>query len=153
VDGNDNRLATHHAGPTANPFLHPKLLSQINISFLRESRTGQLWIGSDGQGLLRYQNGKITRFSAPGLLPHNNVLALFEDGEENVWVGTQGGLLRLSPSLASTVATADGTPQSINTIYQDPRGDLLVRPTGSCFGNYSGARSATLPPQLSGPCP
>src|SRR5262249_57830696 len=51
---------------------------------------------------------------------------LFEDRENNVWVGTQGGLLRLSPSAASTVTTADGAPQSINTIYQDPRGDLLA---------------------------
>ena len=138
------------AGQTANPFLHPKLLTQINISFLRESRTGQLWIGSYGQGLLRYQEGKITRFSAPGLLPHNNVLALFEDGEQNVWVGTQGGLLRLSPSLASTVATADGTPQSINTIYQDPRGDLLVAAlNGQLFRVINQVLvPATLPPQL-----
>jgi signal transduction histidine kinase len=59
------------------------------------------------------------------------VLALLEDGEGNVWVGAQGGLLRLSQSAASTITTADGAPQSINTIYQDPRGqdprgDLLV---------------------------
>src|SRR4030095_4063357 len=55
-----------------------------------------------------------------------NVLYLFEDREDDIWVGTQGGLLRLSPSAASTITTADGTPQSSNTIYQDPRGDLLV---------------------------
>ena len=32
----------------------------------------------------------------------------------------------MSPSAASTVTTADGEPQSINTIYQDPRGELFV---------------------------
>jgi ligand-binding sensor domain-containing protein len=32
----------------------------------------------------------------------------------------------LSPSAASTITTADGAPQSINTIYQDPRGELFV---------------------------
>ncbi len=117
------RIAPSYSG---NPFLLPKLFSQINISALRESRNGQLWIGSYGQGLMRYQAGQITKFTAPTMLPHNNVLALFEDGEDNVWVGTQGGLLRLSPSVASTITTADGVPQSINTIYQDPRGELLV---------------------------
>jgi len=113
-------------GIKGNPFTTPKILSGANISVLLESREGQLWIGAYGQGLMRYQAGRIVRFSAPSSLPHNNVLSLFEDRENNVWVGTQGGLLRLSPSAASTVTTADGAPQSINTIYQDPRGDLLA---------------------------
>ncbi|HYE74013.1 MAG TPA: two-component regulator propeller domain-containing protein, partial [Blastocatellia bacterium] len=117
------RIDPSHIG---NPFLVPKLLSNINISFLLVSRTGQLWIGSYGQGVLRYEAGRISKFTAPNLLPHNNVLALFEDNEDDVWVGTQGGLLRLSPSIASTIAPADGVPQSINTIYQDPHGDLFV---------------------------
>src|SRR6185503_1355741 len=51
---------------------------------------------------------------------------IFEDAEENVWVGTHGGLLRLSPSAATTVATVEGTPLSINSIYQDPGGALFV---------------------------
>ena len=54
------------------------------------------------------------------------MLAVFEDAEENVWVGTQGGMLRLQPGAASTVTTVDGAPLSINTIYQDPRGPVLV---------------------------
>ena len=63
---------------------------------------------------------------APAVLPHDNVLAVFEDGEENVWVGTHGGLLRLRRSAASTITTADGAPSSINTIYEDRDGSLLV---------------------------
>jgi ligand-binding sensor domain-containing protein/signal transduction histidine kinase len=117
-------------GLSGNPFTIPKMLSGINISVLRESRRGQLWIGAYGHGLMRFQSGRIAerlvRFSAPDSLPHNNVLSLFEDSEDDLWVGTQGGLLRLSPSAASTITTADGAPQSINTIYQEPRGDLFV---------------------------
>jgi signal transduction histidine kinase/ligand-binding sensor domain-containing protein len=113
-------------GVKGDPFTIPKILSGINISSLFESRRGELWIGAYGQGLMRFQSGRIVSFSAPASLPHNNVLALFEDSEDDLWVGTQGGLLRLSPSAASTITTADGAPQSINTIYQDPRGDLFV---------------------------
>jgi ligand-binding sensor domain-containing protein/signal transduction histidine kinase len=113
-------------GINGDPFLTPKILSGANISVLLESRRGELWIGAYGQGLMRFQSGRIIRFSAPSSLPHNNVLALFEDGEDNVWVGTQGGMLRLSPSAAGTITTADGAPQSINTIYQDPLGALFV---------------------------
>ena len=104
----------------------PKTISGVNISVVSESRRGQVWVGSYGQGLMRFQDGQIEKFSAPGALPHNNVLALFDDGEDDTWVGTQGGLLRLSPSSANTVTTADGVPQSINTIYQDPKGTLFV---------------------------
>jgi ligand-binding sensor domain-containing protein/two-component sensor histidine kinase len=113
-------------GLDGDPFKAPKILSGVNVSALLESRGGAVWIGAYGQGLMRYQAGRIIRFSAPSSLPHNNVLALFEDGEDNVWVGAQGGLLRLSPGAACTITTADGAPQSINTIYQDPRGDLFV---------------------------
>ncbi len=116
-------------GVIGDPFKAPKILSGVNISVLLESRGGEVWIGAYGQGLMRYQMGRagrIDRFSAPATLPHNNVLALFEDNEDNVWVGAQGGLLRLSPSAASAITTADGAPQSINTIYQDPLGDLFV---------------------------
>ena len=113
-------------GLIGNPFPASRIVSGTNISFLLESRRGQLWIGTYGQGLMRYQAGRVVRFSAPASLLHNNVLAIFEDLEDDVWIGTQGGLLRLSPSAATTVNTADGAPQSINTIYQDPRGGLLV---------------------------
>ena len=113
-------------GLNGDPFKAGKTLSGANISALLESRGGAVWIGAYGQGLMRYQAGRIVRFSAPSSLPHNNVLALFEDGEDNVWVGAQGGLLRLSPSAAGVITTADGAPQSINTIYHDPRGELFV---------------------------
>ena len=113
-------------GINGDPFKATKILSGVNISALLESRGGAVWIGAYGQGLMRYRAGRIVRFSAPSTLPHNNVLALFEDGEDNVWVGAQGGLLRLSPSAAGVITTADGAPQSINTIYQDPRGELFV---------------------------
>jgi ligand-binding sensor domain-containing protein/signal transduction histidine kinase len=113
-------------GLHGNPFTAPRIIRDVNISALYESRGGQLWIGTYGRGLMRFEAGRIARFAAPSLLPHNNVLSIFEDGEDSVWVGTQGGLLQLSPSAANTITTADGAPLSINTIYQDPRGDLLV---------------------------
>jgi ligand-binding sensor domain-containing protein/signal transduction histidine kinase len=113
-------------GVDGDPFKAPRILSGVNVGVLLESRGGELWIGAYGQGLMRFQAGRIIKFSAPSSLPHNNVLALFEDGEDNIWVGAQGGLLRLSPSAASVITSTDGAPQSINTIYKDPRGDLFV---------------------------
>src|SRR6266508_3732464 len=52
-------------GINGDPFMTPKILSGANISVLLESRRGELWIGAYGQGLMRFQSGRIIRFSAP----------------------------------------------------------------------------------------
>jgi signal transduction histidine kinase/ligand-binding sensor domain-containing protein len=113
-------------GIRGNPFTAPKLVGDTNISAMWESQNGHVWIGTYGRGLMRSGNGRLLTMAAPVSIPHNNVLAVFEDAEHNVWVGTQGGMLRLQPGAANTVTPIDGAPLSINTIYQDPRGPVLV---------------------------
>ena len=113
-------------GVRGNPFAAPRIVDGTNISALYESPSGQMWIATYGRGLMRVDASGLATLRAPASLPHDNVLAVFEDGEENVWVGTHGGLLRLRRSAASTITTADGAPSSINTIYEDRDGSLLV---------------------------
>jgi signal transduction histidine kinase/ligand-binding sensor domain-containing protein len=85
-----------------------------------------MWVGTYGNGLLVYDARGVARFSAPTMLPHDNVVAIHEDAEHNVWIGTHGGMMRLTRGAASTLTTVDAAPRSIVTIYQDPRGPLLV---------------------------
>jgi ligand-binding sensor domain-containing protein/signal transduction histidine kinase len=113
-------------GVRGDPFLTPRLLDGINISVLYESPSGQMWIATYGRGLMRFDKSGLATLTAPSSLPHDNVLAVFEDAEENVWVGTHGGLVRLRQSAANTITTSDGAPMSINTIYADRDGTLLV---------------------------
>lgn len=116
-------------GFAGDPFRTPKLISNTNVSYLMVGRGGEIWIGSYGRGMFSHRGGPLDpleRFAAPLALPHDNVLAIFEDREDNIWVGTQGGLLRLSPGAATTITTADGAPLSINTIYEDTDGRLFV---------------------------
>lgn len=132
-------------GPEGNPFATPRMISGVNISVLLESG-GELWVGTYGQGLMRLKGGRVARFSAPSSLPDNNVLSLFDDGEGDIWVGTQGGLLRLSPSAAATITTADAAPKSINTIYWDPDGVLWVTALNGRL--YHVSRQTLVPAQL-----
>jgi signal transduction histidine kinase/ligand-binding sensor domain-containing protein len=139
-------------GVREDPFKTPKLLSGVNISVLLEDRQGDLWVGTYGRGVMRVQAGRTNWLTAPSSLPHNNVLSLFDDGEGDIWVGTRGGLLRLSPSAATTITTADGVPQSVNTIYQDPRGALFVTVlNGRLFQvQYQALAPVQLPASVSG---
>ena len=104
-------------GVRGNPFPSRRIIDGTNISMLYESPSGQMWVATYGRGLMRFDTSGVVTLTAPSFLPHDNVLAVFEDAEANVWVGTHGGLLRLRRSAAHTITAADGAPLSINTIY------------------------------------
>ena len=96
------------------------------VRFLRETSDGTLWIGTIGRGLELYQNGRISRISAPDALPSNTLLNLYEDQEENIWIGTQGGMLRLSRTPVRTISLPDSSDSDAETVYQDRDGDVWV---------------------------
>jgi signal transduction histidine kinase/ligand-binding sensor domain-containing protein len=90
---------------------------------MRDSR-GNLWVGTGGQGLWRYQafpDGRhrlLERTSTATGLSDDGITDLLEDRDGNIWVATRDGLNRLTPhkmtpitdlGLASAVeATRDG---------------------------------------------
>jgi signal transduction histidine kinase/ligand-binding sensor domain-containing protein len=113
-------------GLRGSPFNERRILDRTNVSCLWPGRAGEMWVGTYGDGLMRYDAKGVVRLSAPTTLPHDNVLAILEDADENVWIGTQGGMMRLRPGAARTLTTRDGAPLSINTIYEDPPGRLLI---------------------------
>jgi ligand-binding sensor domain-containing protein len=85
-----------------------------------------LWIGSFGQGLIHYANGRATVYGSD-FLPDNSVLALFQDREQNLWVGTQDGLLRMTRSALRTVTKHDGLAEdNVVTVFEDPAGTLWI---------------------------
>ena len=99
------------------------------VRALREDRAGTLWIGSIGGGLVRFHDGHFTRVQTPDNPPGSTVLALFEDSEQNVWVGMQTGLLRFSRAAMSTFPLPDAPNADFGTVYADRDGSLWVAGT------------------------
>ncbi len=64
--------------------------------------------------------------TAPERLPSNTVLSLFEDVEQNIWVGTQAGMLRLSNTPVRTVALPNASDSDAETVYEDRGGDVWI---------------------------
>lgn len=63
-----------------------------------ETADGALWMGTNGDGLLRYHDGRFTRIGSSDGLPSDLVRALHVDADGWLWVGTEGrGLARLDP--------------------------------------------------------
>lgn len=67
-------------------------LSSDSVSVLHEDRAGDLWIGTDDGGVMRYRDGEFQSFGAEQGLTESEVRAICEDREGKLWVGTRRGL-------------------------------------------------------------
>ena len=105
----------------------PQVTSTVRV--LREYGAGALWIGSIGGGLIQFRDGRFARTMTPDAPPSSTVLALFEDSEQNIWVGMQTGLLRLSRTAMSTFPLPGVQNADFGTVYADRDGSLWVAST------------------------
>ncbi len=103
---------------------------QASISVIREGQDGTLWLGTLGEGLLKYRNGKVETFRWPGVLPDNSISAIYEDHDENVWVGTQDGLVLLGKTALTTIGLSSGLADdhvtAITSTHNPRRPDELM---------------------------
>ena len=99
------------------------------VRVLREDTAGTVWIGSIGGGLIQFRNDRFTRVKTPDDPPSSTVLAMLEDNEQNIWIGMQTGLLRLSRTPLSTFPLPDVANADFGTVYSDHDGSLWVAGT------------------------
>jgi signal transduction histidine kinase/streptogramin lyase len=71
-------------------------------------------------------NRQLERVSGQGLLPSDTVLYLFEDDQQQIWIGTQAGLVRLNRTPVSVVKLPEGGDPDFETISGDEHGDVWV---------------------------
>ena len=123
-----------HAAPSlACPGLAPRG-SELPppISSLLRDRDGQLWIGTEGGGLCRLQEGpEASGLSTTLGLTGDTVMALFEDREGSLWVATDSGLDRFKDGRYTAFTTREGlTHNAVRSLYLDHDGQLWVNTDG-----------------------
>ncbi|NUN09294.1 MAG: hypothetical protein HUU54_08975 [Ignavibacteriaceae bacterium] len=91
------------------------------------SRDGSLWVGTGG-GLSKIRGGKVIDFPGSESIPSKTVRALYEDDENNLWIGTYGaGLARLSNGIVSVITTKGGLYDNlVSHILEDDYGRLWM---------------------------
>ncbi len=57
-----------------------------------EDKSGNLWLGTDGAGISKYNGVSFTHYSQKEGLTENFVSAILEDANNTIWIGTTDGL-------------------------------------------------------------
>jgi ligand-binding sensor domain-containing protein/signal transduction histidine kinase len=98
------------------------------ITCLLVDRHGILWIGTSGDGLIRYKNGAFTTLRKADGLANDFILALAEDREGSLWIGTRDGLSQLTDIKFPTYSSQEGIPgnNAVHSVSASPRGGLWV---------------------------
>ncbi len=102
-----------------------------------DPRTGDLWLGTWGGGLVRFSGGRFDQFSQLNSpLAGNLVFDVLADGER-VWVATNGGLSAFDPASGSWQLyfqrRADGPETALTNLATDGRRLLAAAWCGGLF--------------------
>jgi ligand-binding sensor domain-containing protein/signal transduction histidine kinase len=99
---------------------------------IMQAADGTVWIGSVGQGLYYIRGSQI--FYIPSAeLPSRTVRTVFADRDGNLWLGTQAGLLRLSPTPVSIIAFPGGADSEFETLTVDRDQTIWVAASANLF--------------------
>jgi ligand-binding sensor domain-containing protein/signal transduction histidine kinase len=72
-----------------------ELSSEVVIA-LYEDAGGGLWIGTHGGGLNHFKDGRFSQFTAKDGLPDDVIYHILEDGQGQLWMSCNKGILRVS---------------------------------------------------------
>jgi hypothetical protein len=118
------------------------------VHSITEDKSGNLWFGTYGGGVSRYDGKSFTNFTTDHGLANNSIPSITEDKSGNLWFGTEEGLSLLSndarekleektdkvrskDKISSTIfksfKIADGLPDNfVTNVIQMPNGKIAV---------------------------
>jgi signal transduction histidine kinase len=99
-----------------------------------------LWIGTDGRGAFRFQNGKLTEHftfeGTGGALRSDHIFGVFIDPEEVVWFATDKGVCRYDPhAMRAENIASDASANYVRALFRTSRGRLLAGTNSGLYAN------------------
>jgi ligand-binding sensor domain-containing protein len=117
------------------PDFDTTLVSQYIRSIFQDSK-GNLWFGTIGEGVVRYDKKTLTYFSNPDGFYNNTVYAINEDRNGNLWFGTDQGVYKYDGKTFRNYNQQDGLSHidiSRKSILVDRSGTIWVGTHGGVF--------------------
>jgi len=111
------------------------------ILSIRVTRDGSVWIGTHGNGLLRYRSGQFRTYTAADGLPSANINAIYEDSHGTLWIGTlDHGVGRFRNERFDFASDAIGIGnKAVSSFLEDREGNLWIGSTNGLSRVAEGA--------------
>jgi ligand-binding sensor domain-containing protein len=105
---------------------------EINGRSVTADRGGDLWVGTNGAGLVRFKNRTVRPFTKADGLPNNVVMTVLAAADGKLWAGNNcGGLSWFDGGRFHTYDEKDGLTNScVTTLAEDSLHDLWVGTSG-----------------------
>lgn len=117
------------------PDFDTTLVSQYIRSIFQDSK-GNLWFGTLGEGVVRYDVKSLTYFSSPDGFNAQSVHAINEDKDGNLWFGTDQGVYKYDGKTFRNYSQKDGLEHidvSRKSILVDKSGGIWVGTHGGVY--------------------
>ncbi len=109
-------------------------LTGVNVAYnpnyvvaLEVDNAGEVWVGTWGAGLSRFDGKKWRTYTVADGLPGNHVFSLGKDPNGQIWIGTSRGLARMQNDRFVRYGAAEGlASQVVFSISFDPGGGAWV---------------------------
>jgi len=132
---------TKEANTFSNPIYYNEENNKIpgnHIRFLKEDKKGNIWIGTENSGVLQYNKASKSfdySFLINGNIQQNNMVTAMEiDDNNNLWIGTQFGLINyeINTDKVAFITTKYGIAgNDISTLFHDTNNRLWIGTVGN----------------------
>lgn len=122
------------------------IYSANRITGIVEDNEGNLWLGTDGYGICKYNGENFTHFHMENGLCDNTIHELMVDSKGNIWIGTFWGGVSKLDGKKFTNYTKDGVISGVEVcgFFEDDNGDIwfgvenngVYRYDGNSFSHY-----------------
>ncbi len=115
-------------------------LSNNTVFTILEDKSRNLWFGTNGGGVSRYDGKSFTLFTEKEGLTKNTVYSILEDKSGNLWFGTAGGgVSRYNGKSFTNFTKKEGLSNNdVRSILEDKKGNLWFGTLGGGVSMYDG---------------
>lgn len=99
-----------------------KLSKTINV--IVTDKKGIVWYGTNGEGLVKNENGKFSLLTTKDGLPSNTINAIMQNPDGTLWIGTENGIVVYKTKFTAFGKTIPS--QSIKCFLRDSKGNNWI---------------------------
>ena len=116
-----------------------KKYSFISARSIFQDSQGNIWVGSNDEGVQKIGKDSTQTYSTANGLPNNSIRAFAEDKNHNIWIGTASGIIYISPDEKIVSPKIDDNEHGdfvlVSQLYKDTA-DKIWMVTSSNRGLY-----------------